>query len=436
MVAGRSIAASVAVALGFVVPSVQAQYDPIYYINLSDALVRAQQGDRVTQLNADLARDAVSRAVPPAGARAQASLIAPTEASGGVASRLAAAYPAASRAQAQKAFEELLAHYAGIEQQFGIAHGDIAGALAAFIAGNLMAYRNVEFPDEYFKPLVTQLSRGLAAGPAFASLAPAQRQESYEQLATIGMLMAATQMALKEHPSAAGAASMKAAARQYMAQVLKLDAEQVSIGPQGLVIAEHATSAQHDTRPIRQVVLWPQWNAGGIGGGMAMKYLPIVLYEDGSARRNLEASDVGANPRDLGRWQLDGKELRLRWNDGREDQGHQWSRCKPADATLQLNGVYESQSSAAGGPGAASVVAWHRYRFMPGGRYAVESGAGAATAGTAVSSRRAAVQGGYRLQGYGITLVPDGGAESSLLFCRFPDSDKALVLGGLTLLQS
>jgi hypothetical protein len=185
-------------------------------------------------------------------------------------------------------------------------------------------------------------------------------------------------------------------------------------------------------------VLWPQWNVGGIGGGMAIKYEPIVLFEDGSARRNVDTTDAGADAkaRDLGHWQLDGKELRLRWNDGRNEQGHQWSRCKPADASLQLNGAYESQTSAAGGPGAASVIAWQRYRFLPGGRYAVESGAGAATSGTAVSSRRAPVQGRYALKGYGITLVPEGGEPMSLLFCRFPDSDKAIVLGGLTLLQS
>src|SRR5207245_4955469 len=113
---------------------------------------------------------------------------------------------------------------------------DVAGAVAAFLAGNYMAYRNVDFPDENFKPLVSQMRSIISSNPEFVHASVMEKQEMYEQMAIFGMFMATTQMALKEKPNAQTSNSMRQAAKGYLEQFLKTDADKVEITAQGLVI--------------------------------------------------------------------------------------------------------------------------------------------------------------------------------------------------------
>ncbi len=140
------------------------------------------------------------------------------------------------RAKASHVFEEMLGAYAKIEQQFDIQRHDVAGAVAAFLAGTYMAYRNVDFPDENFKPLVIQMRGIIANNPAFVNASPHARQELYEQMAILGMFMATTQMALKEKPNPEVASNMRQAAKGYLELFLKADADKIDITSQGLVI--------------------------------------------------------------------------------------------------------------------------------------------------------------------------------------------------------
>ena len=71
--------------------------------------------------------------------------------------RLALSYPEASRARAEQFFGQTLAGYHDIEAKFGLRKYDIAGAIATFVAGNYIAYRDEPFPDAHFKPLVQQM---------------------------------------------------------------------------------------------------------------------------------------------------------------------------------------------------------------------------------------------------------------------------------------
>jgi hypothetical protein len=149
---------------------------------------------------------------------------------------LAGAYPPTSRAQAQRVFEELLAGYRKIEQRFQIPPRDLAGATAAFIAGSYMGYRNVDFPDASFPPLVAQMRGLLADVPGVRGASDAQKQEMYEMMAILGMFMATTQMALKQQPDPKAEAAMRQAAQGYLEQFLKTDAQRVQIGAQGVVL--------------------------------------------------------------------------------------------------------------------------------------------------------------------------------------------------------
>ncbi len=161
------------------------------------------------------------------------------KASGGPSSAAEAfseSYPEEHRAQAQQVFEELLARYGQVEQQFGLESRDLASAAAAFVAGSYMGYRNADFPDANFRPLVEQMRAILSRSPEIAAASDAQKQDMYERLVVLGMFMAATQTALKSQPNATVEANMHEAAGGYLAQFLQTDPDRVVIGPQGLSV--------------------------------------------------------------------------------------------------------------------------------------------------------------------------------------------------------
>lgn len=150
--------------------------------------------------------------------------------------KLAAAYPEDSRPGVERTFQELLDSYAEIEQRFGITRHDFAGAAASFLAASYMVYHGVDFPDEKFKPLVAQMQQVIGSTPEFAKASDAEKQEAYEQMAILGMFMAATQMALQQQPNPQIAANLKQAGKGYLEQFLKTDADRVRITDKGLVI--------------------------------------------------------------------------------------------------------------------------------------------------------------------------------------------------------
>lgn len=150
--------------------------------------------------------------------------------------KLAQIYPEAKRAEAERVFVEMLRGYRKIEQQFGIQRNDVAGAVAAFLVGSYMAYQNTAFPDAHVKPLVDQLGPIIARSPEFTKATNAERKDLYENMAILGMFMATTQMALQQKPNAETSANMRTAAKAYLEQFLKTDADRVQITAQGLVL--------------------------------------------------------------------------------------------------------------------------------------------------------------------------------------------------------
>lgn len=150
--------------------------------------------------------------------------------------KLSSAYPADRQAEAAKLFSNLLKGYSDIERQFNIPARDMGGAVAAFLAGSYMAYRDEEFPDDHFKPLVLQMQSIIGANAAFQNATDAEKRDMYDQMAILGVFMATTQMALKEHPNKQTAINMKQAAKGYLEQFLKTDADRVQITAQGLAL--------------------------------------------------------------------------------------------------------------------------------------------------------------------------------------------------------
>jgi hypothetical protein len=213
---------------------------PAFGWGMSDGALQDLSFDATQQmLVGSVLRDARahSRGTRPRVAKAPArSTLAQRAAGVSVARSLAARYPAERRAEAERHFQQLLQGYHRIEDRFGIPRYDVAGSVAAFLAGSLMAYRNEDFPDPHFKPLVAQMRGVIADNREFAKASPAARREMYEQLAILGMTMATTQMALKQQPDRRIAANMRRAAKGYLEQFLKADPDRVEITSQGLVI--------------------------------------------------------------------------------------------------------------------------------------------------------------------------------------------------------
>lgn len=137
--------------------------------------------------------------------------------------QLAAAYPVQHRRDVLAAFVELLAKYAQLERQLGIEAGDAAGAMSLFIVANVEAYRGQPVDAATYAPVLAQVRERLATSAAFAKLSRARQRELYEQLAIIGMLMAATPPTPQRKAAAAG----------YLAG-LGLDPETVTITTAGL----------------------------------------------------------------------------------------------------------------------------------------------------------------------------------------------------------
>lgn len=150
--------------------------------------------------------------------------------------RLAQSYPAGGRAQAQAFFTETLAGWHRIEAKFGLPRNDLAGAVAAFVAGNYIAYHDEPFPDRHFKALVAQMREAIDDADALRRSSNAEKQELYETLAILGTYMALTREALQKAQDPKLAAQVRAAAHDYLRQFLNVDAARLRITASGLSI--------------------------------------------------------------------------------------------------------------------------------------------------------------------------------------------------------
>jgi hypothetical protein len=182
------------------------------------------------------ARDGRSSVDKPARTLSTTLPVASASRNAAMPAKMAATYPPAARPEAERVFRELLTKYPALMQQLGVKPNDLASSVATFVAGSWMAYRNTDLPDENFKPLVNQMRQIIGTNPEFAKASDAEKQEMHDQMAILGTFMATTQMALKETPNAQVAANMKQAAKGYLEQFLKTDAERVQITAQGLVL--------------------------------------------------------------------------------------------------------------------------------------------------------------------------------------------------------
>ncbi len=215
----------------------RANADPLIFVP-SDSLAN----DTLTSIIAnDVLEDATtwsagSSGNPTGGSRKSTKVPAPQKRPTATVNKLASTYPADVRPEAKRVFTQLYVGYGKIEKKLGIPKYDLAGAVAAFIAGSYMAFNDVDVTDADFKVLVNQTRQALRSSRGFAKLKPAKKRALYEQLAIIGTFVATTRIVLQQQPNADLSFQLQAAGRAYLEQLLNVSADRVVINSGGLAI--------------------------------------------------------------------------------------------------------------------------------------------------------------------------------------------------------
>ena len=198
-----------------------------------------------------------------------------------------------------------------------------------------------------------------------------------------------------------------------------------------------AATASAEPAGIAAVLLQPR-STLGFGGGVALAYKPLVLFEGGRYSAD-PATALAPTPRLAGRWQRDGSSFVFT-----PDAGSSFTvpaklqaRAAPADGRWQ--GRFRSLGGVgAPGQGTAVVAVAQALHFSADGTLRSDSTAGSTTASTTdapgalSTSSHGTSATGYTLAGHVLTLTQPDGSTRTQLFYRFPDSDRVIGVGSGT----
>jgi hypothetical protein len=155
---------------------------------------------------------------------------------------LAASHPGGREAQRQALmlYTRCLQHYRQrVQPQLGIAgrDDDLGSAAAYFVLVNLAVLEDRE-PDPRGLPAVErQLRRMLGAAAEWSRCPLADRQQGFEQLAALAVLVNESRLAARVQ-GAAAQQHLRTAAAGYLRQMLGLEAERLTVSAAGLAWAE------------------------------------------------------------------------------------------------------------------------------------------------------------------------------------------------------
>ena len=192
--------------------------------NLAPMVMGNQASELLRQVNKKHAPGGASTLAPAAG-----------EASGPRA--LAAAAAPDRRADLEARLARVLSAWQQISSALHLPPDDVAGPVAACIAGSYMVVHDVDLPDADFVALVGQMRAVLQDNPRFTQALPVQRREMYEELAIIGTLLATGREAVRRGQASPQAGeALRRNARTNLDRLLGADADRAVIGAQGLAL--------------------------------------------------------------------------------------------------------------------------------------------------------------------------------------------------------
>jgi hypothetical protein len=151
--------------------------------------------------------------------------------------RLALRHPgnAADRQAARALYERCLGHYRSVlrAEDAVLDVDDVGAAVAAFVAANFEALRGVRATPEMLRRLERQLRGVVRLSSGWDTASIDERQAYFEQMAILAVLIAESSMqAVTQGPAAL--ANVKRAARAYLNELLGLDSNALTLGPEGL----------------------------------------------------------------------------------------------------------------------------------------------------------------------------------------------------------
>lgn len=147
---------------------------------------------------------------------------------------LARSHERAAREAARELYERCLAHYRA-QHGSGDDDDDAAAAAAHYVAANLHALSGSPVAPALLPPLQRQLAGIVAVGNDWAAGDLRARQVLFEKLATVAVLVGeSTALAVEQGPAAL--ANLRRAARNYLRELLGVEAERLQIGADGLAL--------------------------------------------------------------------------------------------------------------------------------------------------------------------------------------------------------
>lgn len=149
------------------------------------------------------------------------------------AAELAQAAPAAQRAKLEKIYVQLMPGYHQLEQKLGWPADDVAGAMAALLAGNYMAMTGTELSDSSVSAAGHQLRASASVQNLLTQLSAADRRRLYEQCAMLGTFMALANKTTQQQPANV-VANLRQSARENLRVVLGDAADTLRFNEQGL----------------------------------------------------------------------------------------------------------------------------------------------------------------------------------------------------------
>jgi hypothetical protein len=159
---------------------------------------------------------------------------------------LAAAHPggAAARAEAQALYQQCLARYRTLFVAAEAGVDDVGAALARFVAANVEALDTgvarapagrQSGPGGAAARLARQMAAIVRASAGWSRAGTAERQSYFERLAILATLVAEASAQAPLQGEAA-VEHVRRAARAYLHELLGLDADELTLGPQGLAL--------------------------------------------------------------------------------------------------------------------------------------------------------------------------------------------------------
>ena len=149
------------------------------------------------------------------------------------AAELTQSAPAAQRAKLEKVYGQLMPGYHELERKLGWPQDDVAGAMAAVLAGNYMAMTGTELSDASVTAAGNQLRASAAVQNLLTQLSLADRRRLYEQCAMLGTFMALANQAARQQPANV-AANLRQSAHENLRVLLGDAADTLRFTDRGL----------------------------------------------------------------------------------------------------------------------------------------------------------------------------------------------------------